>query len=70
MASVDYHRDSYVVQLNAFHTELAMLRDGIEHIFQELNELEGPDWIASSAHIFGDRLSHLVETFPFPPEIT
>lgn len=66
MASVDYHSDSYVRQLNAFHLELAMLHDGIEHIFQEM---EGPDWMLSSAHIFGARFLHLVETFPFPPEI-
>ena len=66
MASVDYHSDSFVRQLNDYQLELAMLRDGIEHIFQEM---DGPDWMLSSAHIFGERFLHLVETFPFPPEI-
>ena len=69
MASVDYHSDSFVRQLNAFQLELGMLRDGIDHIFHELRDQEVPDWMLSSAHIFGDRFLHLVETFPFPPEI-
>jgi len=69
MAGVDYHRDSFVVQLNAFQLELGMLRDGIDHIFHELHDQEVPDWMLSSAHIFSDRFLHLVETFPFPPEI-
>ena len=69
MASVDYHSDSFVRQLNAFQLELGMLRDGIDHIFHELRDQEVPDWMLSSAHIFGERFLHLVETFPFPPEI-
>lgn len=60
MAESDYLRN-----LNKWHLELSMLHDGIDHIFQEM---EGPDWMLSSAHIFGARLSHLVETLPFPPQ--
>lgn len=68
MASVDYHSDLYVGKLNAFQLELSMLRDGIEHLFIELQDMDAPDWMLSSAHIFGDRFTHLVETFPFPQE--
>lgn len=64
MATTDYHSEAYVRQLNEWHLELAMLRDLVGHIF---TELEGPEWLSSAAHIAGDRLSHLVESFPFPP---
>lgn len=49
--------------LNEWHLELAMLRDLIDHI---LDELEGPDWMTSSAHIAQERFLHLVESCPFP----
>lgn len=64
MATADYHSDAYVRQLNEWHLELAMLRDLVGHIFAQV---EGLEWISSAAHIAGDRLSHLVETCPFPP---
>lgn len=57
---------SYDRQINEWHNELAMLRDLVNHI---LFEVEGPDWLTSSAHIASDRLSHLVESFPFPSRI-
>lgn len=65
MATADYHSDQYVRQLNEWHLELAMLRDLVDHI---LGEVEGPDWMTSSAHIAQDRFAHLVETFPFPDQ--
>lgn len=57
--------DEYVRELNRFHLELAMLNDAVSHLF---SELEGPEWMTSSAHIFQERFAHLVETFPFPPK--
>lgn len=48
MATPDYHAHPYVRQLNEWHLELAMLRDLVDHI---LGEVEGPDWMTSSAHI-------------------
>jgi len=66
MASADYHSDPYIRQLNDWHLELAMLRDLVDHI---LTELEGPDWMTSSAHIAQVRFTHLVESFPFPPDV-
>mgnify|MGYP000874382982 FL=1 len=65
MATADYHAHPYVRQLNEWHLELAMLRDLVDHI---LTEIEGPDWMTSSAHIAQDRFAHLVETCPFPKE--
>jgi hypothetical protein len=64
MAIADYHSHPYVRQINEWHLELAMLRDLVDHIF---TEIDGPDWMTSSAHICKERLAHLVETFPFPP---
>ena len=64
MATADYHSD-HVRQLNEWHLELAMLRDLVDHI---LTELEGPDWMTSSAHIAQVRFAHLLENFPFPKE--
>lgn len=58
MANTDYDR-----QFNDWHLELAMLRDMVNHL---LSEVDGPDWLTSSAHIAQDRFSHLVETCPFP----
>ena len=66
MASADYHSDPYIRQLNEWHLELAMLRDLVDHI---LTELEGPDWMTSSAHIAQVRFNHLVESIPFPPDV-
>lgn len=65
MATADYHAHPYVRRLNEWHLELAMLRDLVDHI---LTEIEGPDWMTSSAHIAQDRFAHLVETFPFPDQ--
>lgn len=65
MATSDYHAHPYVLQLNAWHLELVMLRDLVDHI---LTEVEGPDWMTSSAHIAQDRFSYLVESFPFPDQ--
>lgn len=66
MASADYHSDPYIRQLNEWHLELAMLRDLVDHI---LTELEGPDWMTSSAHIAQVRFKHLVDSIPFPPDV-
>lgn len=63
MATVDYHSHPYVQQLNAWHSEFAMLRDLIHHL---LSQADGPDWLTSSAHIAQSRFLQLVETFPFP----
>ncbi len=65
MATANYHSHPYVLQLNQWHLELAMLRDLVGHI---LSEVDGPYWIGSSAHIAQDRFNHLVETCPFPQE--
>lgn len=64
MAAADYHSEPYIRQLNEWHGELSMLRDLCGQIF---HELEGPEWVCSAAHIAGERLSHLIETLPFPP---
>lgn len=66
MASADYHSDPYIRQLNEWHLELAMLRDLVDHI---LTELEGPDWMTSSAHIAQVRFNYLVDSIPFPPDV-
>lgn len=63
MATANYHSHPYVTQLNDWHLELAMLRDLVSHIF---DEIDGPEWQTSSAHIARDRFDYLVETFPFP----
>lgn len=56
--------ETYNRELNAWHLELAMLGDLIDHI---LAEVEGPDWLTSSAHVAQVQLAHLVKTCPFPP---
>lgn len=65
MANADYHSHPYVRQLNDWHLELSMLRDLLDHI---LTSVDGPEWLTSGAHISSDRLAHLVESFPFPPD--
>lgn len=54
---------SYLRQLDAWHLELAIVRNVVDHI---LAELDGPDWMTSAAHVARDRFAHLIETFPFP----
>lgn len=55
--------DQYGRALNEWHLELAILRDVVDHI---LDQLDGPDWVTSSAHLAQRQFSHLVETCPFP----
>ena len=57
--------DTYIRTINDYHLELAMLSDAVSHL---LSEIDGPEWMTSSAHIFQARFAHLVETFPFPPQ--
>lgn len=61
VTSANLHSLSYAQKLDAWHLELAILRNLVDHI---LSELDGPDWMTSSAHIARDRFAHLVETFP------
>lgn len=63
--SFEYHSHPYIRQLNDWHLELAMLRDLVDHI---LTEVDGPDWMTSSAHIVQARFAHLLDSFPFPDQ--
>lgn len=62
-AVVDQHRQA----LNEWHLELAILRDVVDHV---LDQLDGPDWVTSSAHLAQRQFSHLVETCPFPQSLS
>ena len=53
----------YLSRLNAWHLQLAMLRDLVNHL---LLEVDGPEWLTSSGCLASEFFSHLVETCPFP----
>lgn len=63
MAELDYPPETYDSELNRWHLELAMLHDLVAHIF---DEMDGPEWATSAAHIAEQRFHHLVESCPFP----
>lgn len=56
--------DSYLTRLDAWHLELGILADALDHV---LTGIEGPDGVAATAHVLKARLRDLLETFPFPP---
>lgn len=55
--------ESLADQLNQHQLELAMISDVLAHI---VGELDGPEWMVAAGRMCQDRLSHLVESMPFP----
>ena len=49
--------------LNAWHLELSICADAIEHV---LREVEDPPGVSATAHVLKTRLQDLVEHCPFP----
>lgn len=50
-------------RLNAWHLQLSIVADSIEHL---LFEIEEPEGLSATAHIVKLRLRQLVDTCPFP----
>jgi len=50
-------------RLNAWHLDLAILADAIEHV---LTGIEEPQGLSATAHVLKNRLLELVENCPFP----
>jgi hypothetical protein len=50
-------------QLNAWHLQLSIVADAIEHLLLDLEEPEG---LSATAHVVKLRLRDLVESCPFP----
>lgn len=50
-------------RLNAWHLELSIVADAIEHV---LREVEDPPGVSATAHVLKNRLHELVENCPFP----
>lgn len=55
--------ESLADQLNEHQLQLAMISDVLSHV---VGELDGPDWMTAAVRMCHDRLSHLVESVPFP----
>lgn len=66
MSDESYRSYPYFRCLCDWHLELGMLRDLLDHIFSELGDGAGPDWLSSSSHIALHRLDFLLNSFPFP----
>lgn len=49
--------------LNAWHLDLAILADAIDHA---LGGIEDPPGLSATAHVLKTRLAELVESCPFP----
>lgn len=50
-------------RLNAWHLEVSILADAIEHV---LTGIEEPQGLSATAHVLKNRLQELVESCPFP----
>ena len=50
-------------RLNAWHLELSIVADAIDHV---LREVEDPPGLSATAHVLKKRLHDLVENCPFP----
>lgn len=55
--------DSYLTRLDAWHLELGILADALDHV---LAGIDGPDGVAATAHVLKARLRELLDTCPFP----
>ncbi len=53
----------YIDKLNAWHLELSMTNDLIDHI---LDSVEGPEWASSATYVAQGKMKELIETCPFP----
>lgn len=67
MATADYYSDPYYQQLNAWHLQLSVCGDALKFSIEQLDDI--PDGLLSTFGILQERLSHLVESCPFPPAI-
>jgi hypothetical protein len=52
-------------RLNAWHLELAILADAIDHV---LTDIEGPPGMRATAHVLGKCQLDTVENCPFPAD--
>lgn len=53
-------------RLNAWHLQLSILADAIEHV---LREVEDPPGLSATADVLQKRLHDLVESCPFPEAV-
>lgn len=67
MATADYHSDSYVRALNEWHLQLGMVGDALKFSIDQIEDV--PEGLLSTLGILEDRLLHLVESCPFPPQV-
>lgn len=53
-------------RLNAWHLDLAITADAIDHV---LAGIENPTGLSATAHVLKTRLIELVESCPFPERL-
>lgn len=66
MATLDYHAHPYVRGLNDWHLQLGIAADALKFSVDQLEDI--PEGLLNVLGILSDRVSHLVETCPFPKE--
>lgn len=54
---------AYLSQLNAWHLDLAITADAINHTLADIDEPEG---LSATAHVLKNHLIELVKSCPFP----
>ncbi len=57
--------NAYNDRLNAWHLELSILADAIEHV---LFRMDASDGLSATAYVLKNHLRDLVETCPFPDD--
>jgi hypothetical protein len=57
--------NDHTERLNAWHLDLAILTDAIDHV---LTSIEEPQGLSATAYVLKNRLSELVEACPFPDQ--
>lgn len=66
MATTDYLAHPYCRSLNDWHLQLGITADAVKFSVDQLDDI--PEGLLNVLGILTDRLTHLVETCPFPKE--
>lgn len=66
MATADYHAHPYIRGLNDWHLQLGIAADALKFSVDQLEDI--PEGLLNVLGILSDRVTHLVETCPFPQE--
>ena len=62
MAESDFERT-----WNDWHCSICTTADLARHVFDEVIDLDAPEWLKAAAWILRDRLSEQTENAPVPP---